>query len=468
MSDVSRRDFIRHAGQSTFGALLAGGLLGSSLKCAQSGLPVKPNIVYILADDMGYADAGCYGQQDIQTPNIDRLCREGMRFTQHYAGHPVCAPSRCTLMTGKHTGHATRRSNRPYVPLKPDEVTVAEILKSAGYTTGAVGKWGLADTEGNFDPGTTGKPNQRGFDYFFGFLNQKHAWDYYTDFVWENEEKYMNVDKRYMHDVFTEKSLNFIRKNHQNPFYLYVPFTLPHVNNGNKHTDEALEVPDDTPYSNEDWPQAEKNYASMVTRIDTSVGQILALLDELNLTENTIVMFASDNGAQNYSPHTATYFKSTGGLRAYKGQVYEGGVRIPFIVKWPGVVQPGSTSDHISAFWDFMPTAADIVGAETPKDIDGISFLPALLGKPQLEHEYLYWEFPGKTSAQGKISQAIRMGDWKSVRIGLTNPIELYNLKTDLFEEKNVADQHPELVAKFAELFKTARTESEHWPLPEK
>lgn len=461
MQRNTRRNFLQRAGLGSL-SLIASGSILSGLTCSKSGKPAKPNVIYILADDLGYGDLGSYGQQQLLTPHIDKLTAEGMKFTQHYSGHPVCAPSRCTLMTGKHTGHASRRSNRPYIPVQPDETVVAELFKQAGYRTGIVGKWGLSDTPGDFDPGTMGQPNKRGFDYWFGFLNQKHAWDYYTEFVWENGEKWMNTENRYMHDVFTEKALDFIRTNQQEPFYLYLPFTIPHVNNAKGHTPEAQQVPDDSPYTDRDWPQAEKNFASMITRLDTSVGQVLQLLEKLGLSENTIVMFSSDNGAQGYAPHSERFFNGTGGLRGKKGDVYEGGIRIPFIVKWPGVIEPGSTSDHISAFWDFMPTAADIIGVGAPTGIDGISFYPTLVGKPQPEHDYLYWEFPAR-----RYAQAIRKGDWKAVKLEPESPIELYNLANDVNEEHNVAGQYPELVEEMRQLFTTARYDTEHWKYPE-
>ena len=463
MFGLFERRFFGTAVQGALALAVLGALPAAEGARAEPGAAAKPNVVYVLADDLGYGDLGCYGQKMIQTPRLDRLAVEGMRFTQHYSGSPVCAPSRCTLMTGKHTGHASRRANRPYIPLQENDVTVAEVLKSAGYRTAVVGKWGLADTTGDFEPGTTGKPNQRGFDYWFGFLNQKHAWNYYPDFVWENEEQYVLNGAKYIHDLFTEKALEFIGQNHQRPFCIFVEYTTPHVNNAFKHTEDNLPVPSTDPYTDRDWPLVEKKYAAMVTRLDRDMGRIVDLLAELGVAESTMVMFSSDNGAQSYAPHSKEFFQSTGGLREYKGSVYEGGIRVPLVVHWPGVVEPGTVSDHPSAFWDLLPTLAEVVGATPPEGIDGVSFLPALKGEPQPAHEYLYWEFPTR-----RFQQAIRKGDWKAVRPEAQDPIELYDLNGDPREEHDVADDHPELVAEFARLFAAARTHSEHWPRPRK
>ena len=444
------------------GSVFVSGFPSGQTPSAKETTPPKPNVIYILADDLGYGDLGSYGQTKIQTPHLDQLAEEGVQFTQHYAGSPVCAPSRYTLMTGKHTGHASRRANRPYIPLRSDDATVAEVLKPAGYRTGIIGKWGLADTPGDYDPGTMGKPTQRGFDYFFGFLNQKHAWNYYPNFVWENGDKYeLNGDK-YIQDVFTTKALQFIRQNREGPFYLSLEYTIPHVNNALGHTPYNLPIPCNAPYRDKGWPHIEKNYAAMVTRLDRDVGKIMQLLREQGIADNTIIMFSSDNGAQNYSPHDKDFFQSTGGLRSYKGRVYEGGIRVPLIVRWPEVVQRGTESDHISAMWDILPTLADVAGAKKPDGIDGISFLPALRGESQKKHNYLYWEFP----AHG-YQQAIRQGKWKAIRHGgRGGTIELYNLEEDVQEEHNVSAAYPRRVDKFRKLFTNARTKSEHWPLP--
>jgi arylsulfatase A-like enzyme len=417
-----------------------------------------PNIIFILADDLGYGDLGCYGQNKIKTPNIDRLAEEGMRFTQCYAGSTVCAPSRCCLMTGVHTGHARIRGNAR-VPLELLDLTVAEILKPAGYRTAAIGKWGLGNE------GTTGIPNKHGFDEWFGYLDQTHAHNYYPEFLWRNERQWQvrgnaNGQKGdYSHDWFTRTSTNFIRINRMSPFFLYLAYTLPHANNELK--DKGMEVPSDAPYSKETWPQQEKNKAAMITRLDTDVGKILNKLEELKLDQDTIVFFSSDNGPHKEGGVDPKFFESSGSLRGIKRDLYEGGIRVPMIVRWPGRIKAGSTNDQVWAFWDFLPTAAELAGVKPPKGIDGISVVPALLGMKQTnQHEYLYWEFHERG-----FQQASRMGDWKALKLATNKPVELYNLKTDPGEKGNIADKHPDVVAKIEEYFKTARTDSKDWPI---
>ncbi|MFO0965802.1 MAG: arylsulfatase [Gemmataceae bacterium] len=428
----------------------------------------KPNIVFILADDLGYGDLGCYGQKKIKTPNLDRLAKNGMRFTQAYAGSTVCAPSRCSLMTGKHTGHATVRGNA-LIPLRADEVTVAAILQRAGYATALIGKWGLGE------PGSSGVPTRQGFDYFFGYLNQRHAHNYYPDHLWRNEEKVPiegNVVEKgvavkraqYSHDLFTGEALRFLDKNKEKPFFLYLAYTIPHANN--EAGKLGMEVPSDEPYSKEPWPQPQRNHAAMITRLDRDVGRLLEKLRELGLENDTIVFFTSDNGPHREGGGDPTFFNSSGPLRGIKRSLHEGGVRVPMIVRWPGKVAAGATSDHVWAFWDFLPTAAELAGADTPKDSDGVSVVPTLLGKgKQRLHEFLYWEFH-----EGGFQEAVRMGDWKAVRPKLGAALELYDLARDLGEEKNVAASHPDVIARIETLLRTARTESADWPkkAPEK
>ena len=438
----------------------------------------KPNIIFILADDLGYGDLGCYGQKIIKTPNIDKLAKEGMRFTDHYAGSTVCAPSRCCLMTGYHTGHALIRGNAN-VPLRPSDVTVAELLKGAGYYTGIIGKWGLGEAD------STGIPNRQGFDYWFGYLNQRHAHNYYPEYLWKNEEKFMLKNEvnhviggsdrtpggvatkrvEYSHDLFAADALRFVERNKNGPFFLYLALTIPHANNeaGNK----GMEVPSLGQYADKDWPEPQKAHAAMITRMDGDVGRLMAELKELKLDKDTLVMFSSDNGPHKEGGGDPAFFDSSGPLRGYKRALYEGGIRVPLIARWPGRIKAGSVSHHISAFWDFLPTCCELVGIKAPQGIDGISMLPTLLGKPgeQREHKYLYWEF----HEQGK-RQAVRMGDWKGIRQNVAKnpngPIELYNLKSDIGEKNNVAARHPEIVAKIEAYMKAARTPSEHWPLP--
>jgi arylsulfatase A-like enzyme len=425
----------------------------------------KPNIVFILADDLGYGDLGCYGQKVIQTPNLDKLARRGMRFTQFYAGSTVCAPSRCALMTGLHTGHCLVRGNAR-VPLGPQDTTVAEILKAAGYITGLIGKWGLGEE------GTTGVPNRKGFDYFFGYLNQHHAHNSYPDYLYRNEEKIViegNVVKdnvaskkaQFAQDLFTREALGFLEKNKDQPFFLYLAITIPHANNERgKLEGNGMEVPSDAPYSDRKWPQAQKNHAAMITYMDRDIGMILDRLKELGLEENTIVLFSSDNGPHREGGGDPFFFHSSGGLRGFKRSLHEGGVRVPFMVAWPGKIKEGTTSDHLGAFWDFLPTAAELGGGKAPSGLDGISFLPTLLGKEQKQHEYLYWEF-----FESGFQQAVRTGPWKAVRKKLGEPLELYHLEKDRGEENNIAGQHAEVIARIERYLQTARTESPHWPI---
>ncbi|MGH9629489.1 MAG: arylsulfatase, partial [Bryobacteraceae bacterium] len=370
---MDRRNFI--------GSSLAG-LAGFSGLAAQNRR--QPNIVFIMLDDLGSADVGCYGQKKIQTPNIDRLAREGMRFTDCYAGGAVCAPSRCVLMTGLHTGHAAVRANAGTVPLRGEDVTAAEVLKGAGYATGGFGKWGLGDA------GTSGEPAKQGFDQFFGYLHQIHAHSYYPEFLWQDGRKYPlqgnreGAREQYSADLIAERALQFVRDHKDGPFFLYAAFTLPHG---------RFEVPSDAPYSGKHWPQGEKNYAAMVTRADRQIGAILELLEELKLRDETIVFFTSDNGGTSGGGHDVSFFNSNGRLRGQKGQLYEGGIRVPMIVRWPGKVKAGAVNETPWAFCDFLPTAAELAGAQTPRGIDGISVLPELQAKGSLPSgRVLYWE----------------------------------------------------------------------------
>jgi arylsulfatase A-like enzyme len=440
----SRRAFL--------GALAAG--LTAGRRVVAGRVPSRaPNIIFILADDLGYGDPGCYGQKLIKTPNIDRLAAQGTRFTQCYAGSTVCAPSRCALMTGLHTGHARIRGNAN-VPLEPGDLTVAEVLKRAGYTTGIIGKWGLGEPE------STGIPNRKGFDYWFGYLNQTHAHNYYPDYLWRNEEKYPLRKGEYSHDLFTREALDFVKRSSDRPFFLYLAYTIPHANNELfRATGNGQEVPSDEPYSKEDWSQPNRNFAAMVSRLDTDVGRLMALLKELGLEEKTIVFFTSDNGPHKEGGNDPTFFDSNGPLRGIKRDLYEGGIRVPMIVKWPGRVRTGATSNQVWAFWDFLPTVADMVGLRDGGEVDGISMLPALLGKSQRDHEYLYWEFH-----EGGFKQAIRMKDWKAVRLAPGGPLELYDLRTDVGERNDLAAKRPEVVKRVETLFATSRTPSKDWP----
>jgi arylsulfatase A-like enzyme len=437
-----------------------------------AALPRLPSIVFILADDLGYGDLGCYGQEKIKTPNIDKLASEGMRFTCCYAGSTVCAPSRAALMTGKHTGHIAIRGNAT-ISLSAADVTFAQLLKTANYNTALIGKWGLGDV------GSTGLPGSKGFDESVAFLDQTAAHNYYPTSLYRRSAAdgreqmstiYENLDGKkgkYVQDIFTSAALNYIRINapdqfnHYRPFFLYLAYTIPHANDelGQK-TGNGMEVPNDAPYSSESWPQVEKNKAAMITRLDADVGQVMDKLKAMKIDKNTIVIFASDNGAHKEGGVHPEFFHSTGPLRGVKRDLYEGGIRIPMIVRWPFWIKPGTTSDLPCAFWDFLPTLAEIARVKQPNDLDGISFLPTLKGETQTNrHEFLYWEFH-----EGGFKQAVRMGDWKAVRFGVDGPVELYDLKTDIGEKDNVAEKHPDVVAKIAEYLKTARTPDDRWP----
>src|SRR5438132_2375488 len=387
-------------------------VLGLVAEIGRAEPPRQPNIIFILADDLGYGELGCYGQKRIRTPNLDRMANQGMRFTQCYAGSTVCAPSRCALMTGRHTGHCTVRGNA-LVPLRPEDVTVAQSLKKSGYATALIGKWGLGE------PGTTGLPNRKGFDYFFGYLNQLHAHNYYPDYLWKNQDKFPlegNVVKdgvasqraQYSHDLLTREALQVVKQHRDAPFFLYLAYTIPHANNERGQVEgNGMEVPSDAPYTNQPWPQVEKNHAAMITRLDADIGKLLALLKELGLDGNTVVFFSSDNGPHKEGGHNPKFFRSGGPLRGTKRDLYEGGIRVPMIVRWPGKIRAGAVSKQVWAFWDFLPTALELAGRESPPGIDGISQVATLLGKgEQKQHDFLYWEFHERG-----FQQAVRMGD---------------------------------------------------------
>ena len=361
-------------------------------------------------------------------------------------------------MTGVHTGNARIRGNAR-VPLEPADLTIAQFLKPAGYHTAAIGKWGLGNE------GTPGIPNRHGFDEWFGYLDQTHAHNYYPESLWRNERPWplpgnANGQKGdYSHDWFTRTSMNFIRLNQKYPFFLYLAYTIPHANNELK--DKGMEVPNDAPYSKEDWPQQEKNKAAMITRLDADVGKILDKLKQLKIDHDTILFFSSDNGPHKEGGVDPKFFESSGPLRGIKRDLYEGGIRVPMIVRWPARIKSGSTNDQVWAFWDFLPTAAELAGVKPPHGIDGISMVPTLLGTKQTnQHEFLYWEFHERG-----FQQAARMGEWKAVKLGTNRPVELYNLTTDLGEKENIADKHPDIVAKIEKYLKTARTDSRDWPI---
>lgn len=446
----------------------------------------RPNIVFILADDLGYGDLGVYGQQYIRTPNLDRLSAEGMRFSQFYAGTTVCAPSRSVLLTGQHTGHTYIRGNKEIMPegqepLADSVQTFAQLLQQVGYVTAAFGKWGLGMV------GTSGDPNRKGFDEFFGYNCQRQSHRYYPTHLWHNSERVVlegNDLLRKVHyapAIIQEKTLAFIESHGDEPFFLFIPTVLPHAElqgPDDEYYKQYEHAFDETPHRGNDYgPEAtvggyasvakpRATFAAMVSRLDAYVGQVLDKLDELGLADNTIVIFSSDNGAHQEGGADPGFFNSTGGLRGVKRDLYEGGIRTPFIVRWPNQIAAGSVSDHIGAFWDIMPTLADLTGAPQPHYTDGISFLPTLLGRAdQQQHAYLYWEFH-----EGGGKQAIRMGKWKGIRLNAKDnredgaPLALYDLQADPAETTDVATEHPEIVGQLVQMMEEAHKESPVFP----
>lgn len=425
------------------------------------------NIIFILADDLGYGDLGCYGSRAIATPHLDRLAREGIRFTQAYAGSPVCAPSRNVLLTGRHSGHTRIRDNSPQtggeleqfaggregghrLSLLGSDHTIAQLLQSRGYATGIAGKWGLAE------PGTAGTPNRLGFDEWLGYLNQNHAAYHYPEYLDENEgvrrlpENSGDRHGAYSNDLFADFALDFIRRHTDRPFFLYLPFTVPH---------NLMQVPALGDYAARDWPADARIYAAMVTRLDSYVGRLLAELDRLGLAQDTILFFTSDNGP--LPAPRSDHLNSAGDLRGRKSSLYEGGLRVPFIVRWPGRVRAGQVSAEPCMFADVFPTLAELAGASLPAGLDGQSLLPLLGGSGSLPTERpFYWEFPRE-----RLHQAARLGRWKAVRYGTDQPIELYDLTADPAETTDVAAQHPAVVARLRAILDTSHQPSPHWPV---
>jgi len=441
----------------------------------------KPNIILILADDLGYGDLGCYGQKIIQTPHLDRMAAEGIRFTQFYAGSTVCAPSRSVLMTGLHTGHTRVRGNAGAANsqaqmLRSEDVTAAEVLKSAGYSTGLIGKWGLGM------PGDQGVPNKQGFDYFFGYLSQFHAHNHFPDFLWRNEELsplpnvvtaigdagggYATKRVKYSSDLFAEEALAFVEQHRIEPFFLYWAMVVPHANNErSRELGDGQEVPDYGPYADKEWHSSLKGQAAMITRLDRHVGDLFAKLKQLGLDEKTVVFFSSDNGPHKeggpqYDPD---FFDANGPVSGTKRSLTDGGIRVPMIARWPGQIRP-AVSEHVGYFGDFLMTAAELAGATPPQGLDGKSIVPTLLGRSseQAKHEYLYWEF-----YEGGVNQAILLeGRWKGIRLkGTDAPIQLFDLANDIAEKTDVSAAHPDLVARIRALMSTARYDNEHWKL---
>ena len=473
----------------------------------------KPNIILILADDLGYGELGCYGQTKIKTPHLDKIAAEGIKFSQFYSGQTVCAPSRCSLLTGRHQGHAQIRENSPHLqkfvdaelakaipgakplrrgfvalpnnkkeytgqyPLKAGTVTLGTMLQGQGYKTACVGKWGLGH------PFNSGNPNKQGFDFYFGYICQRNAHSFYPEYLYKNDTKvyypgntnraHIGPDDKevYSGDAMEVECLNFIKENKDNPFFLYYANPIPHLNLQVPEKDLALyrskdAFKDDPAYDGKRGyiahPTPRAAYAGMVTHMDNSIGKIMALLKELNIDDNTLVIFTSDNGPTYLGGYDREFFNGAGELKGHKGNLYEGGIRVPTVMRWPGKIAPGRVSDHVAAFWDFMPTLAEISNAPKP-DCDGLSFLNELQGKTQNEHDHLYWEFYGYGGWQ-----VVRKGDWKAIRKDIRKSnmsIELYNLKNDVSETTDLAAQYPEVVAKMAEIMKQEHLPNGFFPM---
>jgi arylsulfatase A-like enzyme len=440
----------------------------------------RPNIIWIMADDLGYGDLGCYGQKLIQTPSLDKMAAEGLRFTQFYAGATVCAPSRSVLMTGKHHGHTrirgnAGRTNPAAQALKPEDTTVAAVLQKSGYRTALIGKWGLGDV----GAAETGLPRKHGFDEFYGFLNQSHAHNHYPDFLWRNETReplkndlvkigeagsgYATKPVQYADDLFADEALKFVSNNTKKPFFLFWSMVIPHANNErNGRLKNGTEVPDFGIYADKDWPEQDKGQAAMITRMDSYVGKMLEALKKLGIAENTLVLFTSDNGPHNEASHNLNRFQPSGPFSGIKRSLTDGGIRVPMLAWWPGKIKAGQTTEHVGYFGDFMATAAQLAGTMPPADVDSISFLPTLLGEMQSQqnHEFLYWEFH-----EGGFKQAaLYQGRWKGIRAGgPEKPVVLYDLNTDVAEKTNVAAKYPEIAAKIEKYLATSRTDLPEW-----
>jgi arylsulfatase A-like enzyme len=439
----------------------------------------RPNLIWIMADDLGYGELGCFGQQVIRTPHLDRMAAEGLRFTQFYAGATVCAPSRSVLMTGLHHGRTRVRGNagadNPQAQaLRAEDVTVAKVLQTAGYRTALVGKWGLGDV----GPAESGLPRRQGFDYFFGYLSQVHAHNHFPDYLWRNEQQvplsnvvtavgdrgggYATVAREFADDLFADEAIKFVNEAREQPFFLYWSMVTPHANNERtRELKNGAHVLDFGPYTNENWSDQDKGHAAMISRLDSDVGRLLAELKTLGIADRTLVIFTSDNGPHNESNHNLGRFSPSGPFSGIKRSLTDGGIRVPTIAWWPGTIDAKRESGHVAYFGDWVATAAELAGAQVPETLDSLSFVPTLRGRDieQAKHEFLYWEFH-----EGGFKQAALLdGRWKGIRRGRTEPLFVFDLEVDPAELHNVAAERPEITAKLTEYLKTARRDSKDW-----
>ena len=457
-------------------ALVVAAGSGHFARPALSQGQARPNIILIQADDLGYGDLSAYGQGKFQTPGIDRLAKEGIRFTSYYSGSTVCAPSRAALMTGMHTGHAWIRGNGE-IPLRPEDVTVAMLLRDAGYRTAVIGKWGLGMA------GSTGQPDKKGFDSSFGFLDHRHAHRQYTDHLYRNAQRVpVDIKRDYVNDLFTREAESFITRADPKPFFIYLNYTVPHAElrapedslaplagrflpetpfvNAAADGRPAGALPDGASLGYRSQPTPHAAFVAMITRMDRDIARLTDLIGERKIDRNTLIMFVSDNGPHREGGADPDFFRSAGGLRGIKRDLYEGGIRVPMIARWVGTIPAGRVSYHEWAHWDMLPTLTELAGAKTPTGIDGVSMARALKGQQQAAQEFMYWEFHERG-----FQQAVRMGHWKAIRLKKDAPLELYDLPNDFTERNNVAADNPEVVAKIENYLKTARTESARWPV---
>jgi arylsulfatase A len=440
---------------------------------SRAAQPNRPNILLIQADDLGYGDLSAYGQARFSTPSIDRLAQEGIRCDYYYAGSTVCAPSRAALMTGIHTGHAWIRGNGE-IPLRPQDVTMAMVLRDAGYRTAVIGKWGLGG------PGTTGQPDKKGFEYSFGFLDHRHAHRQFTDHLYRNAERVAtDLDKDYVNDLFTKEAAAFIERQDNRPFFVYLNYTVPHAElrvpadsleplKGrfpetpfvNPKADALLTGPDNTSLGYRSQPTPHAAFVAMITRMDRDIGRLTDLIGQKSLDRQTLIMFISDNGPHQEGGGDPMFFKSSGGLRGIKRDLYEGGIRVPMVARWVGTIPTGRVSYHPWAHWDVLPTVAEFAGAKPPPGIDGMSMARTLRGEQQPGHEFLYWEFHERG-----FQQAVRMDHWKAIRLKKGAPLELYDLPDDPNEQHDLAKDRLPVIDKIEKYLATARTESTQWPV---